>query len=732
MRQSRSAARLFELALLTTIYVVAGKLGLRLAFVHASATAVWAPTGIALAALLLRGLGLWPAVLLGAFLVNVTTEVSVATSVGIAAGNTLEAVVGAYLVNRYARGRFAFERSQDIFRFAALAALGSTSLSATCGVGSLLLGGFLDPARSGTVWLTWWLGDAVADLVLAPVIVLWFTHPHPRWSTRQALEAAGIALSVVLTGLLVFGGVLPPGWRNYPLNFLCVPVLLWPAFRLGQRESATAALLLAAIAIRGTLRGFGPFARDSPNEALLLLQSFVAVVSLTVVAVGAVVAERRRLEARLLRLADHDPLTDLFSRRRLLDELRLTLAQARRYGTHGALLFLDLDEFKSVNDTLGHRAGDRVLAALARRLRGRLRHSDIVARMGGDEFAVLLPHTDSVQGQALASQLLDAIRSQPIESGAEAVAISAAIGIALFPEHGTSAEELLAHADRAMYQAKRMGGNRSRVYAPDERWQKTIEASFRSHEVLGAALDQGRFLFHGQPILDLRHNRVPQYELLLRLAGENGELLPPATFLGEAERCGLLPTLERWVVRQAIQLLARDGNGRGDYGISVNLTGRAFEDEELPALIERELATTGVAPARLVLEMKESAAVAELDQARAFALAMKRLGCRLALDDFGVGMSSLHHLAQLPVDFLKIDGSFVHNVSHSSVERQLVRGVVEMALALDKQTIAESVTDEPTLKVLRDCGVDYAQGYHVGKPCALDELWPDDSHERPA
>lgn len=725
LRQSRSAARLFELALLTTVYLVAGKLGLLLAFVHASATAVWAPTGIALAALLLRGVGLWPAVLLGAFLVNVTTAGSVATSVGIAAGNTLEAVVGAYLVNRYARGRFAFERSQDILRFAALAALGSTSLSATFGVGSLLLGGFLDPARSGTVWLTWWLGNMVADLVLAPVIVLWFTHPRPRWSTRQALEAAGIALSVVLTGLLVFGELLPLGWRHYPLNFLCVPVLLWPAFRLGQRESATAALLLAAIAIRGTLQGFGPFARDSPNEALLLLQSFVAVVSLTVVTVGAVVAERRRLEARLLRLADHDPLTDLFSRRRLLDELRLTLAQARRYGTHGALLFLDLDEFKSVNDTLGHRAGDRVLAALAHRLRGRLRHSDIVARMGGDEFAVLLPHTDSVQGQALAAQLLDAIRSQPIESGAEAVAISAAIGIALFPEHGTTAEELLAHADRAMYQAKRMGGNRSRVYAPDERWQKTIEASFRSDEVLRAALDQGRFLFHGQPILDLRHNRVPHYELLLRLAGENGELLPPAAFLGEAERCGLLPPLERWVVRQAIQLLARDGNGRGDYGISVNVTGRAFEDEELPALIERELATTGVAPARLVLEMKESAAVAELDQAREFALAMRRLGCRLALDDFGVGMSSLHHLAQLPVDFLKIDGSFVHNVSHSTVERQLVRAVVEMALALDKQTIAESVTDESTLKVLRGCGVDYAQGYHVGRPCALDELWPD-------
>lgn len=724
MRRSRSGTRLFEFVLLTAVYVVAGKLGLRLAFVHASATAVWAPTGIALAALVLRGLGLWPAVLLGAFLVNVTTEGSVATSVGIAVGNTLEAVAGAFLVNRYARGRFAFERSRDVFRFAAFAALGSTTISASGGVGSLWLGGFLDPARSGTVWLTWWLGNMVADVVLAPVIMLWFTHPRPRWSARQTLEVAGIAFAVVITGMLVFGGVLPLGWRNYPLNFLCVPVLMWPAFRLGQRESATAALLLATMSITGTVRGFGPFARDSPNEGLLLLQSFVAVVSLTVVAVGAVVAERRRLESRLVHLADHDPLTHLFSRRRLHEELRLTLAQARRYDTRGVLLFLDLDDFKSVNDLLGHRGGDHVLAALAGRLRGRLRHSDVVARMGGDEFAVLLPHTDSVQGQALAAQLLDAIRSQPIDVAGRPVAISAAIGMALYPEHGTTTGELLAHADFAMYQAKHGGGNRSRVYAPDEGWQRAIEASFRSEQYLRAALDEGRFLFHGQPILDLHRNRVPQYELLLRLAGEKGELLPPAAFLGEAERCGLLPPLERWVVQQAIKLLARDGNERGEYDLSVNLSGRAFADPELPPLIERELAKAGVAPGRLVLEMRESAAVAELDQAKGFALAMRRLGCRLALDDFGVGMSSLHHLTQLPVDFLKIDGSFVHNVSHDSGERQLVRAVVKMALALDKQTIAESVTDEPTLEVLRACGVDYAQGYHVGKPCALDELWP--------
>jgi diguanylate cyclase (GGDEF)-like protein len=443
------------------------------------------------------------------------------------------------------------------------------------------------------------------------------------------------------------------------------------------------------------------------------------------VAVGAVVAERKRLETRLLHLADHDPLTNLFSRRRLQDELRLTLAQATRYGTRGALLFLDLDDFKTVNDALGHRAGDKVLADLARRLHGRLRHSDIVARLGGDEFAVLLPHTDSGQAQALAAQLLESIRSQPVDLGAKRVTMSAAIGIALFPEHGSTTEELLAHADSAMYRAKGMGGNGCQVYAPDERWQRAIEASFRSEQALRAALEEGRFLFHAQPILDLRLDRVQQYELLLRMADERGELLPPGAFLGQADRCGLLPLIERWAVRRAIQLLARDGNGRSHYALSVNLSGRAVSDPELPALIERELVALGVTPSRLVLEISESAAVAQLHQAREFSLAVKRLGCRLALDDFGVGMSSLHHLAQLPVDYLKIDGSFVQNVSHSPLERQLVRAVVEMALALDKQTIAESVTDAPTLEVLRACGVNYAQGYHVGRPRPLDELWPD-------
>jgi predicted signal transduction protein with EAL and GGDEF domain len=347
--------------------------------------------------------------------------------------------------------------------------------------------------------------------------------------------------------------------------------------------------------------------------------------------------------------------------------------------------------------------------------------------VGGDEFAVLLPHTDGVRAQALAAQLLTAIRSHSIDLGGRSVRISATIGMALFPDHGASVEELLAHADHAMYEAKRMGENLCRVYSTDEEWRKMIEGSFSSEEDLRKALDGGRFVLHGQPILDLRRNRIGQYELLLRMVGEKGHILPPSAFLGVAERSGLLQSIDRWVVRQAIDLLAQDGDGRHEHPLSVNVSGKAFSDRELLPLMERDLGAKDVDPTRLVIEFAETAAIADPDHAREFTLAAKGLGCRLALDDFGVGFSSLQHLKDLPVDYLKIDGSFVQDVLHNTVDQHLVKAMVEVARTLDKKTIAEFVGDEQTLQLIRTWGLDYAQGYHVGRPRALSEIWPDAS-----
>ena len=293
----------WRLVALTGVYFVAGKIGLSLAFVHASATAVWPPTGIALAALLLYGYSTWPAIFLGAFLVNVTTAGSVASSLGIAAGNTLEAVVGVWLVNRWAGGRDVFRRARSFFAFAALAGGAATTVSATLGVASLALTGYATWSSFGAIWLTWWLGDMAGALVVAPLLYLWAADWRRTRPRLTELELTLVLAAVVLVGGVVFGGLVPQWAEGYPLEFLCIPPLVFAAFRFGQREAAACVALLALLAIVGTLAGHGPFARDSQNESLLLLQAFLMTLTIVTVPLAAVVGEHARTEEALAHTA---------------------------------------------------------------------------------------------------------------------------------------------------------------------------------------------------------------------------------------------------------------------------------------------------------------------------------------------------------------------------------------------------------------------------------------------
>lgn len=284
---------------LATIYVLAGKFGLRLAVFHPSATPVWPPTGISLAAFLLLGYWVWPAIFLGAFVINVTTAGSIATSLGIATGNTLEGLLGTFLVNRFANGRTVFAQQRDTFTFVLLAVLLSTTVSATFGVTSLSLGGYADWERYRAIWVTWWLGDAVGALIVTPAIVLWVSDHALNWSRSQLLEiGVSIPLLCLVAGIVFQGSQAMTG-PNYPLGFLTLSILIWVAVRLGPRETVTAILLCVGIAIWGTLRGSGPFAGGSPNESLLLLQAFMAVIAVTALALAVGVSERRRAEQAL-------------------------------------------------------------------------------------------------------------------------------------------------------------------------------------------------------------------------------------------------------------------------------------------------------------------------------------------------------------------------------------------------------------------------------------------------
>lgn len=296
----RIIERLPVIAALSLIYFFAGKLGLALAVVNPSISAVWPPTGIALAAFLIFGYEVWPAIFIGAFAVNLTTEGTAATSFGIATGNTLEGLLGAHLVSRYAGGRQALTRVNDVLRFAFLAGVVSTSVSATIGLFALIAGGLIQAGTDRTqAWLTWWLGDLTGAIVVAPCLILWSLRPSFQQERRLIIQDATLILSLLFMGAFVFGGLLPFRLQNYPLAFLCIPLVVLGAFRLRPQEASTAIVALSGIAVWGTLRGRGGFIGENPNESLLLLQMFMGVISMTSLAVSAVVLQRNSIQSSL-------------------------------------------------------------------------------------------------------------------------------------------------------------------------------------------------------------------------------------------------------------------------------------------------------------------------------------------------------------------------------------------------------------------------------------------------
>jgi len=397
----------------------------------------------------------------------------------------------------------------------------------------------------------------------------------------------------------------------------------------------------------------------------------------------------------------------------------LQLAQARRFSHSLALVFLDLDHFKDVNDTLGHWMGDQLLAQVGRLFRQQLRDTDIAARLGGDEFTAILPQTDTAAAIAAAGRIVEALANEKFEAAAQPCSVTGSIGVAVYPAHGATGEELLSHADLAMYRAKETGRNRVSVYSSDADWQKEVETKLAWRRRIVDALEHDRFFLHAQPILDLRHGAIRQYELLLRMAGDDGEEVSAGLFIENAERFGLVQGIDRWVVHRAIELLAScEGQAKG-LVLEANISGKALSDRTLLEAIRRDLVSAQVDPARLVLEVTETAAISNLFEAQEFVQELKEIGCRFALDDFGVGFSSFYQLKHLPVDFLKIDGTFIKELRSSEVDQHLVKAIVELAHALGKETIAEFVGDGAALTLLRTFGVDYAQGYHIGRPADL-------------
>ena len=442
----------------------------------------------------------------------------------------------------------------------------------------------------------------------------------------------------------------------------------------------------------------------------------------TIMSAGLDITQRKEAEQRISWLADHDPLTRLMNRRRFEVEVKKAVGDALTgSGAHGALLYLDLDQFKYLNDTRGHPAGDRVLESFSGNLERIAEEISggaplRVARLGGDEFGVILPDVDGLEAMRIAERFREGIGRFEYPMGHEMIRLTCSIGIALFPDHGIGFQELMQNADLAMYQAKHLGVGRIQIFDGGRRMRQDMANQMRWKERIEAALAQGHLECQYQPIVSIKTGKVAYYEALVRMREPDGELIPPAMFIPVAEATGQIMALDRHVLELVFAAWEGFREAGLDAGIHVNLSARSFQTAEWRDTFHRLLDRGRVDPAGLVLEITETEAVTDLKEARELMDEVHQRGCQFALDDFGVGFSSFNYLKELPVDMVKIDGAFIRQLHAQEDNQIVVKALVEVAHGFGKLTVAEFVDSLETLAMLEQFGVDYAQGYFLGKP----------------
>lgn len=961
-------ATLGLIALLTGLYLMSAKLGLALSVVGKSVTLIWPPSGLSLAALLIFSYRLWPGVALGSFIVNaLTANIPLITALGMATGNTLEAVVGAYLLNHIVGTPFSLDRVRHVVALIVVAAAGSTLISATLGVFSLCAGGVVPWPNFLSVMRVWWMGDAMGDLVFAPVLLVWARRDDLRWSALRIVEAIVLFLTQLVFGLLIFGGLSVALLGVRPMVFTLFPLLVWAALRFGPKGAALSTLLITLLALWGTLDQVGPFSSQTIIQEHTLLWLYVNVVAVTGLVLAASVRERssaqamalenqeryrslisqssdgiftfdpdthllleanprflsllgyaeqdlgrltladiiatdagecnqhmrlvleqqrnflgecnyrhrngalvpvevaasavhhankrlvmvnvrdtterkraaaqtllaakvfentaeaivitdaqqrilsvnrafceqtgyspdevlgklpgmlssghhdeafyqnmwaaintsghwqgeiwdrhksgatypcwqtinsvrdpagditnyiaissditarKQVEAQIRHLAQHDALTGLPNRILLEDRIEQSLLQSTRRDLRVALLFIDLDRFKVINDTLGHAVGDELLEAVARRLQTCVRAEDTVARQGGDEFVIVAPDIGQMEDAAQVAQQVVAAMSSAFRVRDYELHITPSIGISIYPADGENVQTLMKNADTAMYEAKHSGGNTYHFYAA--RMNESAFERLVMENDLRRALDRNEFELHYQPQVEITTGRLVGMEALLRWRHPERGLVAPGAFIPLAEETGLIVPIGAWVLREACrQGMAWRRAGAPDFRMAVNISTRQFWRGNLLETLEQVLRETGAPAALLDLELTESILVRHEAETVALLKYLSRLGVMISIDDFGTGYSSLSYLKRFPIHKLKIDQSFVRDIHEDIDDAAITTAIIVMARSLNLKVIAEGVETRAQLEFLNSLGCHEAQGYHLGHPVPAGEL----------
>ncbi|RMH05715.1 MAG: EAL domain-containing protein [Nitrospirae bacterium] len=431
--------------------------------------------------------------------------------------------------------------------------------------------------------------------------------------------------------------------------------------------------------------------------------------------------ERKRADERMAYLAQYDSLTGLANRSLFKELLSLALARAERSGKHVALMYLDLDRFKIINDSLGHDAGDHVLKVVAQRLRSRMRRSDTVARLGGDEFTVILEGVGTVQDATKVAQELLHIIALPITVQDQEIVVTPSIGIAIYPQYGTDPETLIKHADIAMYRAKRQGRNAYRFYTTETGGKAYEHLALESR--LRRALDRGEFLLHYQPQIEMASGRIVAMEALLRWRNPDRGMMPPDEFIPLAEENGMIIPIGEWVLWTACRQNKHwQEAGLSPTRVSVNLSARQFRQKSFVEMVERVLHETKLAPQYLELELTESLLFESNGTSINRLKELKALGINISIDDFGTGYSSLSYLKSFPIDALKIDRSFVGDIPNSLEDSAIAGGMIALAHGLKLQVTAEGVETRAQFDFLQERGCDLIQGYLLSLPLPAEDV----------
>ena len=434
------------------------------------------------------------------------------------------------------------------------------------------------------------------------------------------------------------------------------------------------------------------------------------------------VTEAREASRKLAYQATHDALTGLINRREFERHVEETLQDAKTSDTNHAFCYMDLDQFKVVNDTCGHIAGDGLLVELATLIKNRVNENDTVARLGGDEFGILIRNVPLSEGRVMAEEIRNRVRDYRFMWDGQTFEVGISIGVVPIRQDTTNVAEVFSNADIACFVAKDMGRNQIHTSNLDDVEQARRHLEMQWSVRIPSALENNRFVLYFQEIapLDVTRDEAPRCELLVRMLEDDGSLILPGRLIPAAERFRHMPEIDRWVIHNALSLIAQHGSNMGMAAYAINLSGQSLGQEDLLDYVKREILRSGVKPNLITFEITETAAIRNVSHANRFMTELKKMGCQFSLDDFGSGLSSFGYLKMLPVDYLKIDGSFVRNMLNDEHDHSIVVAITQIAKTLNIACVAEWIEDEATLLALKEIGVDYGQGYFIHRPAPLD------------